>query len=127
MRAIKIIILGYLALFGVGFLVVNVFDVHVKQMGALNMIDTLTWYRNAFYLLVIAAWPTISIYLAKKREQAKCNFEARVFINDSAERQYFNELKAQTAFEVEYLKSAWWKVALFFVIFEVMAVQKLWF
>ena len=126
MKSIKIIVAGYVVLFVLGFLVINIFEVKVEELASLNTIDALTWYRNIFYLITIVSWPYLSRLLAKKREYAKLSANAFVFANDTEEQRYFTKIKQQTAFENKYFKSAWWKVALFFVIFEIMAVQKLW-
>jgi len=126
MRVIKVIIFGYLALFTLGFLIVNVMNINVREMEALNLIDTLTWYRMVFYLITFAAWPNLCETIAKKRERTKLHSSIPVFQNDASEQRYYHKIKQQTAFEIDYIKSARWKVALFFVIFETFAVQKLW-
>ncbi len=108
MKTMKIITVGYLILFTIGFLTINVFNINVKQMESLNLIEEMTWYRNAFYLLVIVGWPSISTYLVKRNKSNR------------------NRNNAQIDAEIKYIKNAWWKIALFFVIFETLAVQKLW-
>jgi len=71
---------------------------------------TLFPYRIAFYAVVLAAWKPIARFISRPRMPSE---DRTPEIN-----QKWNEL-------TQLLVKSWWKVALFFAIFELLAIQQL--
>jgi hypothetical protein len=126
MKYVKIIIFGYLILFAVGFVFLHIFDIGADSLGSLDLASELTWYRAGFYSLVLASWPKLSEWLVKRRTSLKLNDESIIFESEASEKKYFQSVNDECEEETSYFKNLWWKVAIFFAIFEIAAVQKFW-
>ena len=126
MKAMKIISGVYLLLFILGFAWVQLSGIKTVELTGLNVIHTLLWYRLAFYLLVLLFWPTLSVWLSNRRAFYQQQTQPPIFDSREAEETYLASINKQALDGRALLKKAWWKVAVFMLIFEVMAVQKLW-
>lgn len=126
MKYIKIIAFGYLILFAIGFILINVFEIDAETLGNFDFAQKLAWYRLGFYSFVLATWPWLSEWLVRRRLNLKLKAENIVFESEASEAKYLNTVRESADSEIAYFKSIWWKVALFFVAFEIVAVQKFW-
>ena len=82
----------------------------VSKIGETDFRTTFLPYRLAFYAVVLAAWKPIARLLARPRMPRE---DRTPEIN-----QKWDEL-------THLLIKSWWKVALFFAVFELLAIQQL--
>ncbi len=126
MKYIKIIAFGYLVLFLTGFLLINVFEIDTETLETLDFANELVWYRVGFYSIVLSGWPWLSQWLVNLRVKLKLRAENIVFESEASESKYMNDVRGSADEEIAYFKGIWWKVAVFFAAFEIVAVQKFW-
>ena len=82
----------------------------VSKIGETDFRTTFLPYRLAFYAVVLAAWKPVARLLARPRMPRE---DRTPEIN-----QKWDEL-------TQLLVKGWWKVALFFAVFELLAIQQL--
>ena len=111
--------LAFSFLFTVGFVVIHLFDVDHKQMESMDLESDLMWYRAGFYFLVLATWPKLSELMVVRRERHKLAQDNIVFESKASEAEYIKDIKEESNKEIFYHKEIWWKVAVFFVLFEI--------
>ena len=126
MKFIKIIIVGYLVLFCIGFVLTHVLNIGSDTLNAYDFAGDLVWYRTGFYALVLATWTRVSGWFFNRRVAIKLSDESFVFESEDSERKYQESVRMAAEKEITYFRSIWWKVAVFFAIFEIAAVQKFW-
>ncbi len=126
MKFVKIVILGYLALFSLGFVLVHLFGIESEALNTQDLAGDFVWYRSGFYSFVLACWPKLSEWFVNRRAAIKLNDESFIFESEDSENKYRESVKFAAEKEIAYFRSIWWKVAVFFVVFEIAAVQKFW-
>lgn len=84
-----------------------------EQVESANLIKEWALYRVAGYLLAVTLWPLFCRFLTRSRVYTDLNEE------EVAER---NKKRLE---DYIYLKSLWWKILIFCVVFELVVIQQL--
>jgi len=87
--------------------------------GSINELDLARdWvlYRILFYIVAIALWPQMTVFLTKPR------FDVSILTDE--EYKSFSDKRNR---DIEYLKKQWWKIAAMFIFFEAVMIQQLGF
>jgi len=97
--------------FGMAMLLVN-FPERASEWQAANLSVSLMPYRLMVYLAIAGAWRWLAVWLTKPRGNP-AHFSQELT-------EMWRDRQCATA-------KAWWKVAMFFALFELVAIQKVGF
>ena len=118
MRFLKSAALWYVAIFFFLLVVFAIFNVSVKDIEELKLAENLLYFRLFIYALVIGFWSgfvkLVVFFRALQRRRVR-----RGSLTDEKESDFIDK-------EKEYFSKKRWKVAIFFIAFEVLAVNRLW-
>lgn len=103
---------GVAGLVIIGMIVAALTDTSAEEVKSLNLIAELTWYRVAFFVAIVAAWPAISRYATRLPELGDLPEEKRL------------ALEGKHAADFRFMRSQWWKLALLLAFVEIVLIQQ---
>ncbi len=103
---------GVAALMIIGMVVAALTDTSAEEVKSLNLIAELTWYRVAFFVAIVAAWPGIARYATRLPDRG-----------DMSEEEWL-AVEGKHAADFKFMRSQWWKVALLLAFVEIVLIQQ---
>ena len=74
-RFLMVSVGGVAALMIIGMVVAALTDTSAEEVKSLDLIAELTWYRVAFFVAIVAAWPAISRYATRLPDRGETSNE----------------------------------------------------
>lgn len=107
------VLAGLLILAACGLLLLGISGLDPKDLNTESISSDYALYRFGFYLLILACWPLIVIYITRYRGSY-----------DDITDEKLDEIEKNIEEDRKLLRSKWWKLAIFLSVFEIGIVNQ---
>jgi len=104
---------GLLLLLVLGMIASVIFELNPSQVSGSEVATSWLWFRIALYLLLILLWIPACKYITRARHSERD-------LSEDVKKQ----LSDKRSKDIRYLKSQWWKIALFMIFGSFLSVDR---